>query len=29
MSEIEVEFEGHEGPELHHLSLEIEGADAH
>ena len=27
--EIEVEFEGHEGPELHHLGLEIEGADAH
>ncbi len=27
--EIEIEFEGHDGPELHHMSLEIEGADAH
>ena len=29
MYEIEIEFEGHDGPELHHMNLEIEGADAH
>lgn len=29
MYEIEIEFEGHDGPELHHINLEIEGAGAH